>query len=107
MLTRTDTWSCFKIKQVDPLTPDIKYYWMQVTLFIRWDSKNCNIQLALFLDCPEEFEFKDRLQARLRSIDQKDPYAWHATLADEIKHLYDHSIWSLRDLVRGVEKVSI
>lgn len=80
---------------------------MQVTLFIRWDSKNCIIQLALFLDCPEEFEFKDRLQARLRSIDQKDPYAWHATLADEIKHLYDHSIWSLRDLVRGVEKVSI
>lgn len=79
---------------------------MQITLFVRWHSETHRVQLALFLNCPEKL--KIRLQHRLlsSSMDKRDdPYAWHVTFAEEISQLYDHSIWSLRDLVRDVEKV--
>ncbi|KAL1968398.1 hypothetical protein VTN77DRAFT_1927 [Rasamsonia byssochlamydoides] len=98
-----DSWSCFKIKQVDSKDSQIQitYDWMQIAVFIRMRLEGRR-PLVLFVDYPTEL--RAALQARLPEIDTTNPFAWHATFINDIKRLYDQSIWSLRDLVRGIEK---
>ncbi|KAJ5835541.1 hypothetical protein N7447_001567 [Penicillium robsamsonii] len=35
---------------------------------------------------------------------QNDPYIWHAVLIDEVKNIYDQTIWGLRGAVWDIEK---
>lgn len=37
--------------------------------------------------------------------DSENPFIWHTILSRQAKSLYDNTVWSVRDLVRPVEKV--
>ena len=54
-------------------------------------------------------EFKEQLQHTLANLssdmDSVDPYSLHIPLVEVLLTLYDQSVWSIRDLVRDVEKV--
>jgi hypothetical protein len=96
-----DTWSCFKIKQVQT-EPKLEYTWQQLALFVKWRAID-NSNLVLTLDAGQDIQ--NELDRRLQSIDERDPYSWQVVFVEEVIKLYDKSVWSLRDLVRKVEKV--
>jgi len=95
-----DTWSCFKIKQVQT-EPKLEYTWQQLALFVKWRAID-NSNLVLTLDAGQDIQ--NELDRRLQSIDERDPYSWQVVFVEEVIKLYDKSVWSLRDLVRKVEK---
>jgi len=95
-----DTWSCFKIKQVQT-EPKLEYTWQQLALFVKWRATD-NSNLVLTLDAGQDIQ--KELDRRLQSIDERDPYSWQVVFVEEVIKLYDKSVWSLRDLVRKVEK---
>jgi hypothetical protein len=41
-----------------------------------------------------------------RRLDPRDPYALQSIIIEQVLALYDKSIWGVRDLVRGVERVT-
>jgi hypothetical protein len=71
-------------------------------MFVKWRPTKHD-ELVLVLNSPADLQ--TQLQDRFLSTDQSDPYAFHVAFADEIKKLYDTSVWSLRDLVRNAELV--
>jgi len=95
-----DTWSCFKIKQVQT-EPKLSYTWQQPALFVKWQATDTR-RLILTLDASRDLQRQWDL--RLPDIDDRDPYAWQVVFVEEVVKLYDKSVWSLRDLVRNVEK---
>jgi hypothetical protein len=106
ILILTDSWSCFKIKQVrrDTNGCGISYEWQQISLFVTWNVAG-NIDL-LFL--PTEGNVQHLyvgLKNRLDHTHHRDPYEYHAVFAEEVRKLYDKSVSSLRDLIRESEKV--
>ena len=97
----SDTWSCFKIKQVQT-EPKLSYTWQQPALFVKWQATDTR-RLILTLDASRDLQ--RQWDIRLPDIDDRDPYAWQVVFVEEVVKLYDKSVWSLRDLVRNVEKV--
>jgi hypothetical protein len=71
-------------------------------MLTRWHPAS-HTEFVLCLDAPVDMQ--KRLSLQVPSIDRKDAYAWHTVFLAEIRDLYDTSVWSLRHLVRGIEKV--
>ncbi|KAF9895331.1 hypothetical protein FE257_000235 [Aspergillus nanangensis] len=106
------SWTCFKIKLVDdPLT---KYQWIQTTVLVKWDIAEQKMQV-FFIDLadlsndPKPDHRFNQPQFIRNNIPKSQkqrmhPFTWHALLAKSCIHLYDVSVWKLRDLVRPVEQ---
>ena len=107
LMLRTDSWSCFKIKRFNnshrTLTPEYDYYWTQMTMFIRWNL-DTRQHFICVLDCPDDLE--KRFLNLLAPVEIRTPYTLHSAFARGALELYDASVWSLRDFVRHIEKVS-
>jgi hypothetical protein len=82
-----------------------KYDWIQASVFVHWDIL-ANQQRVFFVDVPHDKQ--KQIQESFPSWDMRDrnPWIWHAVFGHAMKYLYDESIWRLRHVVRGVEKVS-
>lgn len=77
-----------------------------MNFFSLWEPGRCTI---LCVDTPGNF--REQLEQHVKSekgqIDLNDPFALHIPLMDQIITLYDQSVWSIRDLIRRVEKVPL
>ncbi|ODM19100.1 hypothetical protein SI65_05717 [Aspergillus cristatus] len=100
------SWSCFKIKNIniDKKSPKIEYNWLQVAVLVHFHAKTGR-QVIFFIDLPSDHEDsvikKSLFYTRQGS---ENPFIWHTILARQAKSLYDDTVWSVRDLVRPVEK---
>ncbi|KAI9925110.1 hypothetical protein AWENTII_006762 [Aspergillus wentii] len=106
-IVRHISWSCFKTKHAtkkneQPVEPEnIKYNWKQFAILVHWFPQTGQ-QIVVFLNLPEQ-QWKD-IQIPSNSDRKSNPYVWHTAFADQAKEIYNHSVWSMRDLVRDVEK---
>ena len=80
------------------------YTWFEMSFFGRWESGRCMI---LCVDTPDDFreQLEQSMNNEQEELDLNDPFALHLPLMDQIIALYDRSVWSIRDLIRRVEKV--
>jgi hypothetical protein len=64
--------------------------------------------MVLCVDTPDDFPSKlaQSMTQEREPLDLSDPFTLHLPLVDRIIHLYDESVWGIRDLIRRVEKVS-
>lgn len=120
-----ESWTVFKLKKVN--TAD-KYYWMQPSVFVEWnippqqtptDSRNPDggaqpttnsnnapgVQRVFFVNLPLDEQRSIQKNFPSRYLRYYNPYIWHAVFAREVAMLYDKCFWSLRHLVRDIEKV--
>ncbi|KAI9038272.1 uncharacterized protein KD926_010928 [Aspergillus affinis] len=98
-IIRHVSWTCFKVKKVHK--PN-EYEWVQTTILIDWTMADKR-QTVLVLNLPEQQQL--RMQHKLPQIKARiNPFRWHMEFSSTLITLYDDSIWSLRDLVRGIEK---
>ena len=74
-----------------------------MTFYSRWEPGHC---MMLCVDTPDGFRegLKHTLEYKQGLLDFNDPFALHIPLMDQIIALYDRSVWSIRDLIRRVEK---
>jgi hypothetical protein len=84
------------------------YIWYEMTFFTRWTPANC---ITLCIDTPADmpFELKAIMTSdeKMKSLDISDPFSMYVPLLDLIIKLYDESVWSMRDMIRPIEKVSL
>jgi hypothetical protein len=77
-----------------------------MTFFTRWKPDSC---VTLCIDTPADmpFELKAAManDMRLKSLAESDPFAMYVPLMDHLIKLYDESVWSMRNMVRPIEKV--
>lgn len=75
-----------------------------MTVLVQFQVKTGH-QVVLFLDLPTDLE--EQIQNSLSSVckAKNNPFLWHTILAKQAKALYNDAVWSMRDLVRSVEKV--
>lgn len=64
--------------------------------------------MCIIVGAPDELrkDLEDFLLENPDSLNFTDPFAMHIPLIDRVIKMYDISVWSVRDLVRIVEKVS-
>ncbi|KAH1279528.1 hypothetical protein KXX33_003234 [Aspergillus fumigatus] len=98
-VTKHISWACFKIKHV--VKPGL-YTWIQTAVFVQWHPQ-ANRQLVFFLNLPDVMA--QYLAVHRPSPAQRgNPFIWHTLFAQGVVEEYDSSIWSLRHLVRPIEK---
>ncbi|KAK5044426.1 hypothetical protein LTR84_011240 [Exophiala bonariae] len=80
------------------------YIWYEMGLFTQW--KKAGHSRALCIDAPEKLqsELQSALQSRDITLNFSDPFALHTSILDQMFHLYDTSVWRVRNPVRKVEK---
>lgn len=80
------------------------YIWHEMNFFGRWEPGRCMI---LCVDTPDNFreQLEQAMNSEQGGLDLSDPFVLHIPLMDQIITLYDQSVWSIRDLIRRVEKV--
>lgn len=81
------------------------YEWNEMTFHTKWTSRSA---IALCFDLPVSVQ--DHIQLVLSRQEQSallDIYSMQVIILDEIIHLFDKSVWAIRDAVRNVEKVSL
>ncbi|KAE8329649.1 hypothetical protein BDV39DRAFT_171693 [Aspergillus sergii] len=123
-ISRHKSWTVFKLKKVN--TAD-NYYWMQPSVFVEWNippqqtptdsrnsdrgtqpAKNSNnapgVQRVFFVNLPPDEQRSIQKNFPTRNLRYYNPYIWHAVFAREVAMLYDKCFWSLRNLVRDIEK---
>ena len=64
--------------------------------------------MCIIVGAPDELRkgLEDFLLENPDSLNFADPFTMHVPLMDRVIKMYDTSVWSVRDLVRMVEKVS-
>lgn len=96
------TWFRFIIKQV--IGKEGGYIWNEMTFHTKWTPRSAT---ALCFDLPVSAQ--DQIQLALSRQEQAtllDIYSVQVIILDEIIHLFDKSVWAIRDAVRNVEKVN-
>lgn len=73
-----------------------------MTVFVQFQVKTGH-QVVFFLNLPPDLE--GQIQKSLSSARKDNPFVWHTILTQQAKALYNDAVWSIRDLVRSVEKV--
>lgn len=107
LIQYTVSWSCFKIKKidVDEKSPEITYRWLQVSVLVHFHAKTGQ-QVVFFIDLPSNHEDSTIKKSLSYSrYENENPFIWHTILSRQVKSLYDDTVWSIRNLVRPVEKV--
>jgi hypothetical protein len=82
----------------------IEYKWQQISIFITWKMEKNAIIIFFAVDRGAQ-ELYVNLMRQFEQIHDLDPYSWHVAFVEEARKLYDKSVWSLRNYVRGIEMV--
>lgn len=96
-----NTWFRFQIKQLSNVPTE--YTWNDFTFFTTWTPTGTHTVLCL--DVNPKFQSVIH-SALLSEVDNMifDIYLIHSKLVSLVLELYDESVWTLRDHVRGIEK---
>ncbi|KAI2625665.1 hypothetical protein GGR54DRAFT_592520 [Hypoxylon sp. NC1633] len=100
VVTGFNMWSLFEVKEIDQSG---QYKWHKVSTFVRWLISPRQVVIIIF-DAGKLV--RERLLKRLFDPELSclnDPFWVCQQLAREIVHLHDSAVWSIRDLVRGIE----
>lgn len=104
-----ETWFRFLVKQ---LRTEISLYnpayvWYEMGFFIRYGASQQTTFLCF--DVPDVFRTRLLTSLSLSSSKPGDlnKYSLHTLLLNEIVHLYEDSVWAIRDAIRDVEEVSL
>ena len=73
-----------------------------MTVLVQFQMKTGQ-QVVFFINLPTDLE--EQIQERFSTTHKDNPFIWHTILIQRVKVLYDDAVWSMRDLVRSVEKV--
>lgn len=98
------TWFRYIIKIVDPsVKSGSNYTWHEMSFFTQWCLGYC---MCIIMGAPDGLRkgLEDFLLENPDSLNFTDPFAMHVPLMDRVIKMYDISVWSVRDLVRIVEK---
>ncbi|KAE8349437.1 hypothetical protein BDV28DRAFT_60942 [Aspergillus coremiiformis] len=118
------SWTVFKLKEVRTAS---KYFWLQPSVFVEWhippqprtrasqeyssaipvqpgSNDAPGIQRVFFVGLPMDEQLAIRKRFPTRDMRYYNPYIWHAVFAHAVAMLYEKYFWSLRNLVRAVEK---
>jgi hypothetical protein len=81
------------------------YIWHEMTFCSRWVSGHCTI-----LCVGASLLFRGLLQDALAQLgtmlQSLEPYSLHVPIVEAVVAMQDLSVWSVRDIVRSVEKAS-
>lgn len=99
-----DTWFRVLAKAVSRDTPG--YMWHGMTFCSRWDPQRCVI-LCIGVDLTFQHLLQRILSHMWSRLPPSEPYSLHVPLIEAIIELHDSSVWSIRDIVRSIEKVSV
>jgi len=82
------------------------YVWYQMGFFALQDAAG-RTSVVCF-DTPDRFRLQllEDLNSSSRGFKEPDMHQLHTFLLDQILNLYDDSVWTLRDTVRNIERVS-
>ena len=81
------------------------YSWHEMTFYSRWVSGHCTI---LCIGASSLFRglLQDALAQLGTMVQPLEPYSLHMPLLEAVVAMHDLSVWSVRDIVRSVEKAS-
>lgn len=79
------------------------YTWHEMTFCSRWDAKRCLI-LCIGVDLTFQRLLQQILSRIWHKLPPSEPFSLHVPLVQTILELQDVSVWSIRDVVRSIEK---
>jgi hypothetical protein len=102
-----DTWSRFLAKQ---LIDQDKHVWHKFNIFTRWIASTQQTYLIVF-EAPKQIRLRDIFLGPLLTNSHNDtlsdPFWLYPRLLEQLAILQDNSVWSVRNRVRGIEKVDL
>ena len=100
----TDTWFRVLVKMV-ARDAHLSYSWHEMTFCSRWVSGHCTI---LCIGASSLFRglLQDALAQLGTMLQPWELYSLHVPLLEAVVAMQDLSVWSVRDIVRSVEKAS-
>jgi hypothetical protein len=98
-----DTWLRVLVKAVSSNTSS--YTWHEMTFCSRWDPHRCLI-LCIGVDLTFQHLLQQNLSRMWSKLSPSEPFSLHVPLVQTIIELQDSSVWSVRDVVRTIEKAS-
>jgi hypothetical protein len=100
----TDSWFRILVKMAARDTSS-SYSWHEMTFCSRWVSGHCTI---LCIGASSLFRglLQDALAQLGTMVQPLEPYSLHMPLLEAVVAMHDLSVWSVRDIVRSVEKAS-
>jgi hypothetical protein len=100
----SDTWFRILVKAVSQ--NNASYTWHEMTFCSRWESQRC-IVLCIGVDLAFQHLFQETLSGLWPKLPSYEPFSLHVPLLHTILDLQDSSIWSIRDVIRNIEKASV
>ncbi|CAO2655074.1 Nn.00g118070.m01.CDS01 [Neocucurbitaria sp. VM-36] len=79
------------------------YKWHEMTFCSRWESEQSSI-LCIGADSSFQNILEEALLRMWPELPHLDPFSLLVPLIEAVIAMYDHSIWSVRDVIRAVEK---
>jgi hypothetical protein len=99
----SDTWFRVLVKSVSPDASS--YTWHEMTFCSRWTPQKC-IVLCIGVDPTFQNLLQQNVSHMWPGVPPSEPFSLHVPLVQAILDLQDSSIWSIRDVVRAMEKAS-
>jgi hypothetical protein len=99
-----DTWVRVLIKAVS--SDALSYTWHEMTFCSRWDPHRCLV-LCIGVNPTFQHLLQQTLSRMWSKFLPSEPFSLHIPLVQAILELQDSSVWSIRDVVRNIEKASI
>ncbi|ORY18334.1 hypothetical protein BCR34DRAFT_529167 [Clohesyomyces aquaticus] len=97
-----NTWFRLQVKFA-PEHLGSNYVWHDMTFVSRWNPDRCSV---LCIGVPNSFQhlLNSTLLSMWSRIPPSEPYSLHVPLIEAIVSMQDSSVWSVRDIVRSIEK---
>ena len=103
-------WIRFLVKQLlqtQVLSSSHSYEWYEIAFITHWCPGVARVILCLDVPATLQSGIRTALSTLFLQGQKSNPYSGYVPLIYEIITLYDHSVWSLRDAIRTIEKVSL
>ena len=75
-------------------------------IFVHWTPSHSTTLLCFDLPGHMKVSSQSALSSNMDNADLSDPYSIFSIVLYELLFLYNESVWSLRNHIRGVESVS-
>jgi hypothetical protein len=104
LTSSSETWFRVLVKTVSSTPPG--YSWHEMTFCSRWDLQGC-IVLCVGVDLTFQYLLQQALSRMWLNFPPSEPFSLHVPLIHAIVELQDSAVWSIRDIIRTIEKASV
>jgi hypothetical protein len=104
LTTTADMWFRVLVKTVTNKSGS-SYKWHEMTFCFRWDLEGCAI-LCIGVDIVFQSFLEDTLKNMWSHLPHSEMASLLVPLIETVIAMHDQSVWSVRDVTRGAEKVS-